>query len=62
MDDPVVVNPEVDSKKALMNEGIVPLIIYGRQPAREMTIHDNVTDRKLSRIFIEISFSFLEIR
>ena len=45
MEDPVVVNPEEDSKKAFMKDGIVPLIMYGRAPITEKVIHERVTAR-----------------
>jgi hypothetical protein len=48
MEAPVVEKPDVDSKKASMNEGIVPLIRYGKVPISEMIIHDKVTVRKPS--------------
>jgi hypothetical protein len=41
----VVVNPDDDSKKALMNEGIVPLIRYGSVPIKEKMTQDKVTAR-----------------
>jgi hypothetical protein len=40
---PVVVNPELDSKKALINDGIVPLRMYGRVPNDKKISHDSVT-------------------
>ena len=52
IDDPVVVKPEEDSKKALMNDGIVPLIIYGRVPISVNVTHDKVTARYPSRLLI----------
>ena len=64
IDDPVVVNPEEDSKKALMNDGIVPLIIYGRAPITDKVTHDRVTTRYPSRLLIlSISaFSLISLR
>jgi len=53
------VNPDADSKKALINEGIVPLIRYGRAPSNENKIHDNVTTRKVSLLLISSGFAFL---
>jgi hypothetical protein len=44
-DDPVVEKPDVDSKKASINDGIVPLIRYGKAPSTENNIHDRVTAR-----------------
>jgi len=61
MDDPVVVNPEEVSKKASINEGIVPLIIYGRVPIAEKMIQDSVTERKPSLLLIESIIVFREI-
>jgi hypothetical protein len=40
-----VENPDVDSKTASINDGMVPLNKYGIEPRIENTIHDNVTDR-----------------
>lgn len=43
MEEPVVENPDVDSKNASINEGIVPLIRYGNAPNNENITHDKVT-------------------
>ena len=43
IDDPVVVKPEVDSKKASMTDGIVPLNRNGSDPNIVKKSHDNVT-------------------
>ena len=43
MEEPVVENPDVDSKNASINEGIVPLIRYGNAPNNEKITHDKVT-------------------
>jgi len=48
MDEPVVDNPDVDSKNASMNDGIVPLIRYGKAPSKEKIIHESVTARNPS--------------
>ena len=48
IEDPVVENPEVDSKNASINEGIVPLIRYGSVPKSEKTTHEIVTARNPS--------------
>jgi len=53
------VNPDVDSKKALINEGIVLLIMYGRDPNTENKIHDITTTRKVSLMLISSGFAFL---
>ena len=45
IEEPVVENPEVDSKNASINVGIVLLIRYGSVPISEKTIHDTVTAR-----------------
>jgi hypothetical protein len=56
-----VVNPEDVSKKASINEGIVPLIIYGSVPIAEKRIHDSVTERKPSLLLIESIIVFREM-
>ena len=43
MDEPVVVNPETDSNSASVKEGMLRLIIYGRDPKRESKNHARVT-------------------
>ena len=43
-------NPEVDSKNASINDGIVPLIRYGKVPNNEKITHDTVTERNPSRL------------
>jgi hypothetical protein len=43
MDDPVVENPETDSKKASENVGIAPEKRYGKQPVRLIANHEMVT-------------------
>ena len=48
IEEPVVENPDVDSKNASINEGMVPLIRYGNAPNNEKMIHDNVTARNPS--------------
>jgi hypothetical protein len=58
MEAPVVVNPEADSKKALMKEGIVPEKIYGSDPIPERTSHDNVTARYASRLLAFVISTF----
>jgi hypothetical protein len=58
IEDPVVVKPDDDSKKASTNEGIVPLKIYGRAPMSEKIIHDNVTEIKPSLLLSFSSFAF----
>jgi hypothetical protein len=45
IEEPVVVKPELDSKKASMKEGIVPLRIYGRVPNTRKINHDSTTIR-----------------
>jgi hypothetical protein len=50
IDEPVVENPDVDSKNASIKEGIVLLIRYGKDPSKEKITHDNVTDRNPSRL------------
>jgi len=57
-----VENPEVDSKKASIKEGIVPLNIYGKAPNDEITIHDNVTARYPSLLLNLFISAFLETR
>jgi len=53
---PVVVMPDVDSKKAFVNEGIVPLNRKGREPKIAKRSHDNVTEIKLSLLPINLVF------
>jgi hypothetical protein len=48
IDEPVVEKPDVDSKKASTNDGMDPLIRYGRAPRTEKTIHERVTERNPS--------------
>jgi len=50
IEEPVVENPEVDSKNASTNEGMVPLKRYGSVPSREKTTHEIVTDINPSRL------------
>ena len=45
IEEPVVVNPDADSKNASMNDGIVLLKRYGRVPRMEKTIHEITTAR-----------------
>ena len=45
IEEPVVENPDVDSKNASINDGMVLLIRYGSVPIREKTIQDTVTAR-----------------
>jgi hypothetical protein len=45
IEDPVVENPDVDSKKAFMKFGIVPLKRYGNDPKAENRIQAIVTTR-----------------
>jgi hypothetical protein len=54
IDEPVVVNPDMDSKNALVNEGIAPEKMYGKQPIRLINNHDNVTVRYASFLVIAI--------
>ena len=46
MEAPVVVKPEIVSKKASVKEGINPLIIKGREPKKLIMIHVSETIRK----------------
>jgi hypothetical protein len=62
MEDPVVVKPEVDSKKAFMNDGIVSLKMKGNDPARERMIHPNDTDINPSLFVIVIFAALFEIK
>jgi hypothetical protein len=48
IDEPVVDNPEVDSKNASVKEGIVPLIRYGKVPRSEKMTQERVTARNPS--------------
>lgn len=59
--EPVVVKPEVDSKKASTNEGIVWLKINGKVPKIENNNQDRDTDKTPSLIFIFMTGAFLEI-
>jgi hypothetical protein len=49
---PVVVKPDADSKKALINDGMVSLIRYGSDPKSENKIQAIVTVRKESLLLI----------
>jgi hypothetical protein len=62
MEEPVVENPEVDSKNASINEGIVPLIRYGNVPNNEKIIHDEVTARNPSLLLKFFESASLEIK
>ena len=62
MEDAVVEKPDVDSKKASMNDGIVPLIRYGKVPISEMITHDKVTVRKPSLVLNLSRSVFRDIR
>ena len=62
MEEPVVENPEVDSKNASINEGIVPLIRYGNVPNNEKIIHDKVTARNPSLLLKFFESASLEIK
>jgi hypothetical protein len=62
IDDPVVENPDVDSKNASMNEGIVPLIRYGKVPSNEKMTHDIVTERNPSRLLNFAESASLDIK
>ena len=44
-EEPVVVNPDTDSKKAFTNEGIAPEKRYGKQPIRLIKSHERNTVR-----------------
>ena len=46
IDEPVVENPDVDSKNASINDGIVPLMRYGKEPSNEKITHERVTDKE----------------
>jgi len=59
--EPVVVNPDVVSKKASINEWIDPLRRKGRVPAQHRIIHDRETARKPSRVFIFFTEAFRPI-
>ena len=54
--------PEVDSKNASMNEGIVPLIRYGKAPNNEKTTHDRVTARYPSLLLNFFVSAFLDTK
>ena len=45
IEEPVVEKPDVDSKNASINDGIVPLRRYGKDPSKENKIHDITTAR-----------------
>jgi hypothetical protein len=53
MEAPVVVKPEMVSKNASVNEGMLPLIQKGNKPIREKIIHVKVTITEPSRFPIE---------
>jgi hypothetical protein len=57
-----VVKPEVDSNKASVKDGIVPLKRYGRVPNKVRITHERVTARYPS-LLLDFSLSaFLEER
>jgi hypothetical protein len=58
MDAPVVVNPDTDSNKASVNEGIEPEKMYGRAPNIENKIHDKETIKPPS-FFVRFSSGFI---
>jgi hypothetical protein len=43
---PVVVNPDIASKKASVREDTVPVKMYGKAPKKVTLIHDSVTAMK----------------
>jgi hypothetical protein len=51
MEEPVVVNPDTDSKNALINEGMLPEKTYGRLPIKVIKIQLAVTVKYASFIF-----------
>lgn len=59
IDAPVVVKPDVDSKNALINEGTILLIRYGRAPNSENKIQAIVTTKKVSLLLILLISAFL---
>jgi ABC-type Na+ transport system ATPase subunit NatA len=61
MEEPVVVKPEVDSKNALINDGIVLLNRYGIDPSDARISHDKVTARKPSLVLTFVTSHFLEM-
>lgn len=58
IDDPVVVKPDTDSKKAFVKEGMAPEKIKGKHPTKLIYNHEKVTRKKASFRFIESSASF----
>jgi len=56
---PVVEKPDADSKNASINEGMVPLIIYGRDPNSENKIQAIVTTINVSLLLISSVLAFL---
>jgi hypothetical protein len=62
MEAPVVVNPEVDSKIASINEGIEPLIKYGIAPNKENKIQESVTTRYPSRRLNSFKSAFFDAK
>jgi hypothetical protein len=61
IDEPVVVNPDDDSKNASIKEGIDPLRRYGKVPIHIRTSHDRDTARKPSLFCTFSDADFLEI-
>lgn len=59
MEEPVVVKPEQDSKKASVKEDIEPLKMKGRVPNRITANHDRVTARNPSLFVILLITTFL---
>ena len=55
-------NPEVDSKNASINEGIVPLMRYGKAANNEKTTHDKVTAINPSLLLNFAVSTFLEMK
>jgi hypothetical protein len=61
IDEPVVVNPEADSKNASMKQGTDPLRINGKVPRQIRTNQDEDTAKKPSLLLIFSDEVFLDI-
>jgi len=62
IEEPVVEKPDVDSKKASMNEGITPLKRYGKAPIIEKRVQEMVTTKYpslLVNLFVSASLEIM---
>jgi hypothetical protein len=59
---PVVVNPELASKKLSIKDGIAPLITKGSEPKKERSIQPKATMAKPSRAYMLLLPVFKKVR